>query len=160
LQTGKDPVVADDVAPFAEAYIRDFLEPYKPRFHELYVEAMVYHSGQDGSTLPYGGTMDAFCQIDGETWLLDYKTAKSGTYPETALQLAGGRYAEFIGRPGDPRRYPIPKVTRCGVVWVRPEGAELIPYSVTPREFQAFTACRMAWDWVNTRAKDVKGRAA
>ena len=46
------------------------------------------------------------------------------------------------------------------MLWLRPEGAELIPYDVTPREFQAFTACRMAWDWVNNRAKQVKGEAA
>ena len=156
IANGVTPTVADDIAPFAEAYIRDFLEPYKPKFHPLYTEAMVYHSGADGSVLPYGGTMDTFCEIDGAVWLIDYKTTRSGAYPETALQLAGGRYAEFIGRPGDPKRYPVPKVTRCGVLWVRPEAAQLIEYQVTPQEWQAFTACRLLWHWVNNRAKEVK----
>lgn len=157
---GEKPRVDDDTMAFAEAYIRDFLEPYKPKFHALYTEAMVYHSGADGSSLPYGGTMDTFCEIDGTVWLIDYKTTKSGAYPETALQLAAGRFAEFIGRAGDPKRYPVPNVGRCGVLWVRPEGAELIPYRVTAREFQAFTACRLLWDWVNLRSKEVKGEAA
>jgi len=156
LTGGKKPVIADDVAPFAEAYIRDFLEPHKPKFHELYVEAMVYHSGRDGIVLPYGGTMDVFCRIGEETWLLDYKTSRSGVYPETALQLAAGRYAEFIGRPGDPKRYPVPKVDRCGVVWIRPEGAQLIEYKADPQEFQAFAACRLLRHWIDERSKEVK----
>jgi hypothetical protein len=159
VQKGGRPVVADDVLPFAEAYIRDFLEPMKPKSHPLYVEAMVYDSGASGLTLPYGGTMDLFCEIDGETWLLDFKTNKSGAYPETALQLAAGRFAEFIGRPGDPKRYPVPKVDRCGVVWIRPEGAQLIEYAATPQEQQAFYACRLLWHWVNERSKEVKGKA-
>ena len=144
---------------FTRAFMVDFVEKYHPTFHSLYVEAMVYHAGDDGTILPYGGTMDLFCRIGDETWLIDHKTTKSGIYPETALQLAGGRFAQFIGLPDDPKRYPIPKVDRCGVLWIRPEGAELIPYDVTPREFQAFAAARMAWDWVNHRAKEVKGAA-
>ena len=159
VSKGEQPVIPEGYEDFARSFLRDFVEKYKPKFHPLYVEAMVYHGGEDGSVLPYGGTMDLYCQIDDETWLIDHKTAASGVYPETALQLAAGRYAEFIGRPGDPKQYPVPKVDRCGVLWLRPEGAELIPYSVTPREFQAFTACRMAWDWVNHRAKEVKGAA-
>jgi len=155
IAKGEEPVIPDAYADSAEAFIRDFVEKYKPTFHPHYVEAMVYHCG-DENVLPYGGTMDLFCQIDDETWLIDHKTNKSGAYPETALQLAAGRYAQFIGRSGDPKKYPIPKATRHGVLWIRPDGAELIPYSVTPREFQAFTACRMAWDWVNNRAKSVK----
>ena len=154
----EEPVIPDEYEGFAGAFIRDFIEKYKPKFHPLYVEAMVYHAS-DATVLPYGGTMDVFCQIGDDTYLIDYKTGKSGVYPETALQLAAGRYAQFIGRPGDPRQHAIPKVDKCAVLWLRPEGAELIPYDVTPREFQAFTACRMAWDWVNKRSKEVKGAA-
>lgn len=158
IAKGETPTIADEHADFARSFIRDFVEKYHPKFHPLYVEAMVYHAG-DATVLPYGGTMDLFCQIDDETWLIDHKTSASGVYPETALQLAAGRYAQFIGRPDDSKQYAIPKVDRCGVLWLRPEGAELVPYDVTPREFQAFTACRMAWDWVNKRSKEVKGAA-
>ena len=61
-----------------------------------------------------------------------------------------------MSRPGDEKRYPVPKVDRCGVVWIRPEKAELIEYRVTPQEFQAFTACRLLWHWTNVRSKEVK----
>lgn len=153
-----EPVIPDGYEDFARSFMRDFVEKYKPQFHPLYVEAMVYHSGGD-VILPYGGTMDLFCRIGDDVWLIDHKTNASGVYPETALQLAAGRYAEFIGRSDDPKRHAIPKVDKCGVLWLRPEGAELIPYSVTPREFQAFAAARLAWDWVNNRAKEVRGAA-
>jgi hypothetical protein len=158
IAKGERPVIPDEYEDFARAFIRDFIEKYKPKFHPLYVEAMVYHTGAD-VVLPYGGTMDLFCQIGDDIVLLDHKTTKSGVYPETALQLAAGRYAEFIGKPDDDKKYAIPKVDRCAVLWIRPEGAELIPFDVTPREFQAFSAARMAWDWVNIRAKEVKGKA-
>lgn len=156
IAKGEKPDVPDEYGDFARSFMRDFIEKYKPTFHPLYVEAMVYHDG-DEQVLPYGGTMDLFCRIGDDIVLLDHKTTKSGVYPETALQLAAGRYARFIGLPGDPKKHVIPKVDRCAVLWIRPEGAELIPYDVTPREFQAFTAARMAWDWVNNRAKEVKG---
>jgi hypothetical protein len=75
------------------AYCRDFLDVSRPRF--LAIEAMVCSLRHE-----YGGTAHAFVEIDGETWLIDYKTG-AGAYPETALQLAGLARAEFIGRPGD-----------------------------------------------------------
>jgi len=155
LPQGKTSDIDDDIMPFAESFLRDFIEKYKPSFHPLYTEAMVFHPG-DEQVLSYGGTMDTFCRIDDATWLIDYKTSKSGVYPETAMQLAAGRWAGWIGRPGDPKQYDVPKVDRCGALWLRPEGAELIPYDVTPAEFEAFAACRRLWQWVNERAKEVK----
>ena len=163
------PDIPDHLAGFADAFIRDFVEQYKPTFHPLYVEAMVYHEGAEGVVRPYGGTMDAFVEIAGEIWLIDYKTstnkkataAQSGwPYKDTGLQLAAGRYASFIGREDDPKKYPIPKVQRCGVVAITPKEARLIEYEVTPVEFEAFAAARTAWDWVNQRSKDVKVKAA
>jgi hypothetical protein len=77
----------------------------------------------------YGGTADAFVEIDGEIWLLDYKT-RAGVYPDTALQLAGLARAQFMGRPGDPTQYPVPFATRFGVLHIRPEGARLLPVVV------------------------------
>ncbi|MGO9204726.1 MAG: hypothetical protein ACLQBX_00815 [Candidatus Limnocylindrales bacterium] len=35
----------------------------------------------------YGGTADAFVEIEGQIWLLDCKTG-SGVYPDAARQLA------------------------------------------------------------------------
>jgi hypothetical protein len=35
----------------------------------------------------YGGTVDCYCKIDGDIWLLDFKTGKA-IYPEMLIQLA------------------------------------------------------------------------
>ena len=97
---GEPVAVGRACARLLAAYRRDFLDVFAPRF--LAVEAMVCSERYE-----YGGTADAFVEIDGETWLLDYKTG-AGVYPDTALQLAGLARAQFIGYPGDPAQYPMP----------------------------------------------------
>lgn len=144
----KLPVEVDEAAaPFVTAYLR-WRDIYKP--HVINAEFMVY-SVQHG----YGGTADMAARINGEVWLLDIKTGKA-TYAETALQLAGLHNADFAGRTDDPRKYRIPPATRFGVLHVRPEGAELVPYSVTDAEFAAFLALRTAHRWVEERAPFIK----
>ena len=63
--------------------------------------------------------------LDDELWSVEYKTGKEA-YPETAMQLAALNRADWAGKPGDPKKYRIPKATRFGVLWIRPEAAELI----------------------------------
>ena len=154
------PEVATDILPYVEVYRRDFLDVYQPTFDPGYLEYMVYSEEHR-----YGGTLDVACVIGGEWWLLDYKSAadkpitrdaRGFPYPETSMQLAAGRFAEFVGRPGDPRKYPLPQVTRCGVVAITRQRAELIEYHVTPLEFEAFLACRRLHTWVSERSKEVK----
>jgi len=152
IALGQSPEVTEDEAPFIEAYRRDFLERHKPTFRA--VEFMVY-----SQRYLYGGTADAAVVIDGELWLIDYKTG-TGVYPDTALQLAALRWADWQGRPGDPQKYRIPPATRFGVVHIRPEGAQLIPYNVTQDDFAAFLACRQLHQWVNERAPQIKEKAA
>lgn len=149
LNRGIPVTIPDELAPFVSAY-QKWVADFEPHF--LASEQMVY------SSLGYGGTLDSIAVIAGETWLLDIKTSK-GTYSETALQLAAYAYADFIGRPGDPQRYAIPAIDQFGVVHVRPEGAELIPYDVTPDTFEAFRAVKRAHDWRMTKAKTVIGQA-
>jgi hypothetical protein len=138
--------VAEDEAPFVNAFLA-WRESAQPQYR--LVEEMVA-SLKHG----YAGTFDAMAVIGGELWLLDYKTS-TGTYAETGLQLAAYANADFIGKPGDPKRYRIPKPTRYGVVHIRPEGAELVPYSVTDFEWAAFLAFLRGHQWVNGRAKSV-----
>lgn len=145
-----EPVrVADDVRPFIDAYERDFLRALQPEF--IAVEAMVCSPRHE-----YGGTADAFCVIDGEIWLLDYKTG-AGVYPEAALQLAGLARAQFIGRPGDPTEYPIPAATRFGVLHIRPEGARLLPVVVNRETVAAFLDARRLFAWDQAAARSVIG---
>jgi hypothetical protein len=149
IARGESVAVAEDVRPFITAYRRDFLETFRPRF--LAVEAMVCSPRYE-----YGGTADAFAEIDGEIWLLDYKTG-SGVYPDTALQLGGLARAQFIGYPGDPTQYPVPAATRFGVLHVRPEGARLLPVVVDRATVAAFLDARRLFGWDQGPAKSVIG---
>jgi len=146
---GEPVTLDDDVRPFIEAYRRDFLEVFEPRF--LAVEAMVCSPRHE-----YGGTADVFAEIDGEIWLIDYKTG-SGVYPDTALQLAGLARAQFMGRPGEPTQYPLPAATRFGVLHIRPDGARLLPVVVDRRSVSAFLDARRLFGWDQDAAKNVIG---
>src|SRR5664280_2974879 len=149
IARGQSGPVSEEVGPFVAAYRRDFLEAFRPRFIAL--EAMVCSERYE-----YGGTADAFAEIDGEIWLLDYKTG-AGVYPDTALQLGGLARAQFIGYPGDPVQYPVPFATRFGVVHIRPEGARLLPVIVNRETVAAFLDARRLFGWDQGPAKTVIG---
>ena len=137
IARGQDVEVPEDLAPYVAAY-RTWVSRFEPEY--LAAEEMVCSVKHN-----YAGTLDAIVRIAGETWLLDYKTSR-GTYIETALQLAAYGAAEFIGRAGDPTRYAMPKIDEYGVVHIRPEGAELIPYDITGA-FDAFLAAKTLHQW-------------
>jgi hypothetical protein len=149
LARGVEPTVGAEEAPFVDAY-RDFLRAFRPRF--LAAEEMVV-SLRHG----YGGTLDAIAEIDGERWLLDVKTG-SGIYSEAGLQMAAYAAADFIGRPGLIKRFRLPRVSRFGVVHVRPEGARLVEYGVDRAAFAAFLEARRLHAWRDGPAKSIVGK--
>lgn len=143
----QEVTVTPEEAPFINAYMA-WEKRAKPKY--IAAEFMVY-----SATHEYGGTGDAVIELGGERWLVDTKTGRN-VYAETALQLAGLNGAEWSGRPGDPKKYRVPKVDRFGVLHVRPEGAQLVEYHVGEEEWAAFLACRALHKWVNGRALLVK----
>jgi hypothetical protein len=146
---GGEPEVPEDLAGHVNAY-RGFLREWSPRF--LAVEQMVC-----SLTHGYAGTFDAIADIAGERWLLDLKTG-NGVYPEAALQLSAYGAAQFVGRPGDPRRYRLPRPTRFGVVHVSADRAELVPMAVDRSTFSAFLGALDLWRWTQSQAKTVIGK--
>jgi hypothetical protein len=120
----------------------------------LEVEAYLIHE-----TLGYGGTLDLIAELDGEIWLLDWKTGKSVAWPDGRvysdhrLQLAAYANAEFIARPVDGHRYELPAVTRFGIVHVTDGGTRLYEAMVTERDWIAFRACLNLWDWQKNGGK-------
>jgi len=149
LARGESVDLEHDVRPFVAAYRHDFLNVFAPRF--LAVEAMVC-SPRYG----HGGTADAFVEIAGEIWLIDYKTG-NGVYPDSALQLAGLARAQFIGRPGDPTQYRVPPASRFGILHIRPEGAKLLPVVVDRATVAAFLDARRLFAWDQGPAQEVIG---
>lgn len=115
--------------PFVRAY-RSFLDEVKPKV--ILVEAMVINL-----TRGFGGTLDLGVEIDGKKTLLDIKTGDK-IYPETALQLAGYASGEFTATPDDPTPKPLPTWERYGVLHLRPDSWELVPYDVTDESFRCF----------------------
>jgi hypothetical protein len=144
------PLMSDEERPYMEQYAT-FLNQFQPEI--IRAEAMVC-SLEHG----YAGTGDLWARFPKYgVGLVDVKTG-SGYYPDTALQLAGLKYAEFMGWPNDPKRYPIPESDFCAVLWLRPDGFELVPYDVTEETFEAFLHCLRMWEWLQGPAQRVVGQ--
>ena len=142
----RESVDIDPADAAAVAGARAWLNEAKVR--PLEVEAYLINE-----TLGYGGTCDLIAEIDGEVWLLDWKTSKSvawasgKVYDEMRLQLAAYGNAEFIARPADPVRHPLPAITRYGIVHVTNGGTRLYDAQVGPADWSAFRAALHLYQW-------------
>lgn len=142
----RESVDIDPADAAAVAGARAWLNEAKVR--PLEVEAFLINE-----TLGYGGTCDLIAEIDGEVWLLDWKTSKSvawasgKVYDEMRLQLAAYGNAEFIARPADPVRHPLPAITRYGIVHVTNGGTRLYDAQVGPADWSAFRAALHLYQW-------------
>lgn len=149
LIAGERVVVPDLLRPYVDSYVR-FMDEFQLR--PRYIEAVVY-----SVTHRYVGTLDIFGDIflpdmpeydhlprddDGYVCnaLIDAKTNRSGIFGETALQLAGYRFAEFMqSDPGDPdSAFEMPEVAWTGAVWIRPDGYSLLPLVAGEEQHRAF----------------------
>jgi hypothetical protein len=151
IARGGEVTIGDTERPYIEAY-QAFIEAEKPT--SVKVERMVFNF-----EVGYAGTLDMLCRLkDPKTGrtvltLLDLKTGASagGVWPETRLQLAAYRYAEFVGVVGNPRRFAMPKVERVAVLWIRPDkvaqGYRLIDYPIDEADFEAFKAALAIHRW-------------
>jgi len=129
LAVGEEVVVPEALRGHVDSYLR-FADEWEPL--ELLAEIVVVNR-----RFRYMGTLDLIAELDGELWLLDFKTARSGVFAENALQLAGYRYAEhYIGADGE--EHPLPAVDRCGVIHIRSDGYDLIPVEAGEAEWRIF----------------------
>jgi hypothetical protein len=127
LVAGDRVAVPDELAGHVESYVR-FLDEFDVT--PILVEATVA-----SHTHRYCGTLDLIADLldpdDPERgpsvrWLLDVKTSRSGVFGETALQLAGYRYADvYLDEVGE--ECEMLQVERTGAVHVRADGYDLMP---------------------------------
>jgi hypothetical protein len=138
LHAGAEIDVPEHLVGHVDAYLK-FADDWHA--DELLVEQPVYHR-----TLRYAGTPDLVARLaDGKLWLLDWKTGGKGIFPEHAIQLAAARYAEFTIDPVSGAELLMPKVDRCGCVWLRADGYDLVPVAADAEAFEVFLwAKRMA----------------
>lgn len=115
--------VPDELRPYVENYVQ-FIDTWN--LDPVLVEVVIVNY-----TFGYAGTLDLVAELDHpsgdrETWLIDIKTGEKGIYPETALQLAAYRYAEFyVDRDGNEQ--PMIPVEHTGAIHVTADDAVLIP---------------------------------
>jgi len=130
LAAGEEIDVPEELVGHVDAYLR-FTEEWRPR--EILVEAPIF-----SRQFRYAGTLDLVADLaDGRRWLLDWKTAGSGVFPDNALQLAAYRYADFYLDPEGIER-PLPRIDRAGVVWLRADGYDLVPVNAGADAFELF----------------------
>jgi hypothetical protein len=118
LVAGDEVEVPEELAGHVESYVR-FLNEWNPR--PVLVEATVV-----SRRFRYAGTLDLVADVPAinERWLFDLKTARSGIFGETALQLEAYASAEsYVDANGD--EHEMPEVDAIAAVHVRSDGYDV-----------------------------------
>jgi len=140
----------------------NFLDVVDPEF--LYTEETVWSETQG-----YAGSFDAIVKlstaklkelIEPEAFdllginarkksiicMLDYKTSRSGVYPEVALQVNAYNGADFIVR-GDAEKLKLPKCDIGLVLHIRPDFWKLHPVALHEDIFSMFLSLKHTKQW-------------
>jgi len=134
LAAGDEIQAPEEILGHIDAYLK-FTEDWRPV--EQLVEVPIFNR-----TLRYAGTLDLVADLaDGNRWLLDLKTAGSGIWPETAIQLSAYRHAEFW-LDNDGNEQPMPAVDCCAAIWLRADGYDLHPVDASEQAFRIFQYAR------------------
>ena len=151
IARGEPVVETAEQRPYTDGF-RRFLLDRKPRI--VMTEGMVANLEHE-----YAGTFDLIVELEGKRWLIDIKTLKGGKgpYAETGLQLAAYAKAQFVGKPNDPVKHPMPRCQRFAVLALRPAGYELVEYAVNAETWQAFLAALRVSRWLAGQAKTIVG---
>lgn len=140
LGRGEEVEVPEHLSGHVDSYLR-FLDEWDPQGALL--ERVVVNR-----RWRYMGKLDLIADFERYgRGLLDVKTSRSGVYAETALQLAGYRYAETM-LDGE-TEVPMPEVDWCGVVWVRADGYDVYRMDVTPATFRTFLYAKQVGEWLD-----------
>jgi hypothetical protein len=121
-----------DVPPALEGHVASYV-----RFlDEWAVEPVLVETVVVSHSYGWAGTLDLVADVpDLGRVLLDVKTSRSGIFGETALQLAGYRFADtYVDEDGVER--DMLEVDSCGAVHVRADGYDLIPVEAGPEQLQ------------------------
>ena len=142
LTHGHEIEVPEHLAGYVEACV-NFLDTWKVR--ELVVERPV-----GNRRWKYAGTADLIAEITppgGEpiVAIVDWKTAASGIWPETAYQLAAYRHAEVYLDTDNRTERSIADlgITTGYGVWLRSDGFDVLPVDCGEQTFKAFL--HIAW---------------
>lgn len=135
---GQEVEIPDELEGHFRAY-EAFLTDWNPR--PIALEVVVGHR-----TMGYCGTVDNITQLaDGDRWLIDYKTSRSGIFPETALQATAYAHAEvYVDNDGEEHPLEELGIQRCGALHLRADGTYDLQPLVTGDDVWAFFR-HLAW---------------
>jgi hypothetical protein len=147
LVHGEEVEVPDELDGYVRSCV-DFLNDWQVQ--PVLVEATVA-----SRRWRYAGTLDLVADVaDGSRGIFDYKTSESGIWPETILQQAAYRFAEFY-LDGDGAEQPVADlgITAAFGVHIRPDGYSVHPLPSDDRAFKDFLHVA----WVARWLKGAKG---
>ena len=126
---GERVSIPDGLDGYVESYVR-FLDEWD--VDPVLVEAVVF-----SHTYGWAGTLDLIAKLPGKgLCLLDIKTSRSGIFGETALQLAGYRYADqFMDIDDTP--HDMLEVDWTGAIHVTANGYSLVPLEAGEDQLRA-----------------------
>ncbi len=132
LISGAEVDVPDPLTGHVESVVR-FMDEWRPR--PVLTETVIA-----SRTWEYAGTFDLVADLpDGRRILYDYKTAASGIWPETAMQLAAYRWADcYVGDDGTEMPMSEVGIDEAYAIWVRADGYDAIPLETGKHVWQAF----------------------
>jgi hypothetical protein len=129
LAQGEEVDVPNMLTGHVESYVQ-FLDEFEPEPILIEVFTVSYKHG-------YIAILDSVFYFPSlkKKLLCDIKTNKSGIFGETALQLAGARYADvYIDENG--KEQPMIEVDGCAGIHVTENGYKLVPITAGPRQFR------------------------
>jgi len=113
-----------------------WLDAYKPEPVRLEC-TMFDHS--------YAGTADGIVKLNGQNWLIDFKTSK-GLYESAALQLAALYACRIVAN--EEGWEDTPQIDRVAAVRIGTDGAfEMLEVEYLDEHVKAFRACLKVWEW-------------
>lgn len=134
LARGEEVEVPDAIRGHVES-ARDFLDDFE-------VEVILSETSCVHQAAQYAGTFDLLLtsrKFPGRVILADWKTNRSGIYPETALQLtAYARSTHYLDADGQLQPISELGITDCWAIWIRSDGYEVYPMSNTDETWKAF----------------------
>jgi len=151
LATGEAVTPPDELVGHVDAYLA-FADEWQ--VSEILTEVTV-----GNRRYRYMGTLDCVAHLgDGQVWLLDFKTNRSGVYLETALQLAAYRHAEFY-LDTDGQEQPMPEVDAVGALWLRADGYDLYPIDAGEQVFRSFLYAQQVARFISQPRETVIGES-
>jgi hypothetical protein len=149
IAVGEEVDVPGEIVPAVDSML-EWLRDWNPRIE--FVECAVANDA-----LLYAGRFDLIVTFpDGRRWLLDWKTGRSGIYPEVALQLCGYEHCTIMRTPDGDGDVEMPKVDACGAVWLGPFGYRFYEVTTGPSVWAMFQ--RVKRDYHYLKANHPSGK--